>query len=112
MAPMPQAKIDPGLRHDLELAEAGGPAVRLPVIVRLVVADAPASEPEARARAQDAARSALRRRLDELGVRERGEWLSLVNGLAIELTPAQIRELARDARVKQIVSNRTEQVVP
>jgi len=52
----------------------------------------------------------LRARLAELGVTGAVHELSLANGLAVRLTPAQVRELARHAEVEKLLLDQENQV--
>jgi len=54
----------------------------------------------------------LRARLRELGVTGDVQTLPLARSVAAELTPAQIRALAPDPLVRQLLSNKEEKVIP
>ena len=105
------SKIEPRLRDALEREKA---AARIPVII---VYQAPPSGDttgsiEEVERRQQPVVDQLRARLRELGVTGEVQTLPLARGVAVELTPAQIRALAPDPLVKQLLSNREEKVIP
>jgi hypothetical protein len=105
------SKIEPRLRDALEREKE---AATIPVII---VYQAPAGGDtsgsiEEVERRQRPVVEQLRARLRELGVTGDVQMLPLARSVAVELTPAQIRTLAADPLVKQLLSNKEEKVIP
>jgi hypothetical protein len=111
MATVPLAKVDPAVQREMTAGEGDAATRRVPVILQIATSEGASADPATRARGQEEALAAVRQTLVALGAAGQGEWLALASGLAIELTPAQIRGIAADPRVKRVVSNRPRRVV-
>lgn len=108
-------KLEPRLRVELERVEhASGDASLIPIVaVYAVPAEAgPPEDLRGMAQRQKPVRDLLRARLTEIGVTGTVEELSLINGLAVRLTATQIRKVAADPLVKQLLFNKDDRVIP
>ena len=112
-----EKKMEPRLIEEIKRVEAAGQPDRTISIVIEQVGEAAwmasegtsndLSELEGEVRAEQIG---IRKRLSQLGAAGEIRQLTLSNALAAWLTPAQIREMAGDSRVKLILWNREDQV--
>lgn len=106
--------VDPLVHEEMEKAEATGAGATVPVVLVLELPDTgePPDDLGSLERRLRPGVERLRARFAELGVAGEGDVLPLAGGVAIDLTPAQVRALAADPLVKRIVSNRQVRAIP
>ncbi len=113
MASQGLSNVDPVVRDDMAQAEARGAEATVPVVLVLHLPDGePPGDLAAMERRLQQAAEPVRARLAALGIAERGVMLPLAGGLALDLTPAQIRTLSGEPLVKRIVPNRQVRAIP
>lgn len=113
MASQGLSNVDPVVRDDMAQAEARGAEATVPVVLVLHLPDGePPGDLADMERRLEQAVGPVRARLTALGIAERGVMLPLAGGLALDLTPAQIRTLAGEPLVKRIVPNRQVRAIP